>query len=75
MQLWQQILAAIAVGLLWGISNPLTRQGALQLKRRQRLGADSHDVCGWLCTVNHVLRTHLLVLPQVRISIMSADGL
>jgi hypothetical protein len=68
MQLWQQSLAAIAVGLLWGISNPLTRQGALQLKRRQQsdpllLSADGR---GWLRTVNHVRHTPLLILPQVR---------
>jgi hypothetical protein len=68
MHLWQQVLAAIAVGLLWGISNPLTRQGALQLQRRQQLGADRKDGRGWLRTVNHVLRTPLLILPQVRSS-------
>lgn len=68
MQLWQQTLAAIAVGLLWGISNPLTRQGALQLKRRQQsdpLLLSTHGR-GWLRTVNHVRRTPLLILPQVR---------
>ena len=71
MQLWQQLLAAIAVGLLWGISNPLTRQGALQLKRRQQLGDGEISGRGWLRTVNHVLHTPLLILPQVSVRISS----
>lgn len=64
MLLWQQLLAAIGVGLLWGITNPLTRQGALQLQRRQQRGS-SADCSGWLRTLIHVLRTPLLILPQV----------
>ena len=66
MQLWQQILAAIAVGLLWGIGNPLTRQGALQLKRRQQSDPLSTDGRGWLRTMHHIRHTPLLIVPQVR---------
>lgn len=68
MLLWQQLLASIAVGLLWGISNPLSRQGALQLQRRQQLSSPADrggGGSGWLRTINHVLRTPLLILPQV----------
>lgn len=66
MQVWQQLLASVGVGLLWGCTNPLMRQGALHLQRKQQSSAadGGSGGSGIVGTINAALRTPLLILPQ-----------
>mmetsp|Transcript_3809 Transcript_3809/g.10952 ORF Transcript_3809/g.10952 Transcript_3809/m.10952 type:complete len:125 (+) Transcript_3809:239-613(+) len=59
MQPWQQLGAAIGVGLLFGITNPLSRIGGVQASRRSQRSA------GFTGTVAAYLSTPLFAVSQV----------
>lgn len=59
MQLWQQLAASICVGVVWGITNPVSRIGS---RRAARGSLNSSGVLGKLAAY---ISTPLLVLPQI----------
>ena len=60
---WQQLIAALGVGLLWGCTNPITRLGCIRAHRK----AAGAGVRG---TIAAALATPLLLLPQVSVMLM-----